>query len=157
MFHVFVYGTLKRGYRNHHLCEGVTSIVEASVVGQIYDLPQGYPMLSVPTEHVVTLGTADPLADLATLQQLSSQPVVGAQPPKPPWRVIHGELISFDDPHERLPRLDALEDFEPGGDCRYHRVLVATHSPPGRLVWVYVAPEGKLPSEARLLEDRWPA
>ena len=41
---IFVYGTLKRGERNHRShASGVTRIVRASVRGTLFHLPAGYP------------------------------------------------------------------------------------------------------------------
>ena len=42
---LFVYGTLKRGYRNHDdFCEGVPEIREGQVRGRLYD-GSGFPVL----------------------------------------------------------------------------------------------------------------
>ncbi|HOS81062.1 MAG TPA: gamma-glutamylcyclotransferase [Verrucomicrobiota bacterium] len=41
-----------------------------------------------------------------------------------PWGPVYGELFTFDDPENRLPAIDRLEGFHPGGPCLYHRVLV---------------------------------
>jgi len=39
---------------------------------------------------------------------------------------VHGELLSFDDPETRLPAIDHIEGFLPGGPILYRRVLVPT-------------------------------
>ena len=41
-----------------------------------------------------------------------------------PWGPVFGELLTFDDPVIRLPAIDRLEGFHPGGPCLYRRVLV---------------------------------
>ncbi|MDQ3638066.1 MAG: gamma-glutamylcyclotransferase, partial [Actinomycetota bacterium] len=62
---VFVYGTLKRGQRNHErFCRGVLAVREATVRGRLYDLPFGFPALVVPKEDVWATGTADYRADV---------------------------------------------------------------------------------------------
>jgi len=37
---------------------------------------------------------------------------------------VYGELLTFDDPETRLPAIDRLEGFHPGGPSLYRRVLV---------------------------------
>jgi hypothetical protein len=37
---------------------------------------------------------------------------------------VYGELLTFDDPGTRLPAIDRLEAFHPGGPSLYRRVLV---------------------------------
>ncbi len=143
MLKLFVYGTLKRGYWNHDaFCQGVQEIREAQVRGRLYEGP-GFPVLEVPDEDVLAHGTADPLADVATQARLSGQ--MGSSPGPDPksvtvgaWGAVYGELLSFDDPESRLPAIDRLEGFRPGGSCLYRRVLIpATVNGARKLGWVY--------------------
>ncbi len=140
---LFVYGTLKRGYWNHDaFCQGVLEVREAQVRGRLYEGP-GFPLLEVPDEDILAHGTADPLDDVATQARLSarlgscSQPVpesatAGA------WGAVYGELLTFDDPEDRLPAIDRLEGFRPGASNLYRRVLVAATVDGAReLAWVY--------------------
>jgi hypothetical protein len=56
-----------------------------------------------------------------------------------PWGPVYGELLSFDAPETRLPAIDRLEEFHPGGPCLYRRVLVPVRA--GETVfsvWLYV-------------------
>ncbi len=135
---VFVYGTLKRGQRNHErFCRGVLAVREASLRGRLYDLPLGFPALVVPKEDVRATGTADYRADV----EAQNHARTGTPVTSPNRDVIHGELMSFDDPEERLPALDGLEGFRPGEKSFYGRVLVpATLAKTGAIVpaWVYV-------------------
>jgi gamma-glutamylcyclotransferase (GGCT)/AIG2-like uncharacterized protein YtfP len=57
---MFFYGTLKRGERNHdRYCSGTLRIEEATVRGQLYDLPLvGYPALVVPEKGSTLLAWA---------------------------------------------------------------------------------------------------
>jgi gamma-glutamylcyclotransferase (GGCT)/AIG2-like uncharacterized protein YtfP len=59
------------------------------------------------------------------------------------WAPIRGELLTFDDPAERLRALDRLEGFVPGGDSLYRRVLLPA-VPDGEAApiaaWTYVWP-----------------
>lgn len=135
---IFVYGTLKRGQRNHErFCRGVLAVREATVRGRLYDLPFGLPALVVPKEDVRTTGTADYHADV----EAQNHARTGTPVTSPNRDVIHGELMSFDDPEERLPTLDGLEGFRPGEKSFYGRVLVpATLAETGAIVpvWIYV-------------------
>ncbi len=101
MLKLFVYGTLKHGYWNHHaFCRGVLEVREAQVRGRLYEGP-GFPVLEVPDEDVLARGTADPLADVTTQGRLSDQ--VGSSSPVPDqegvtagtWGAVYGELLTF--------------------------------------------------------------
>ena len=132
---MFFYGTLKRGHANHDLfCRGYLRAEEATVRGRLYDLPSGYPALVVPEEDVRATGTADPLED-ASEQQLGHE---GAH--RPEGTLVSGELLTFDDPEERLPALDRLEGYDPAGPSLYRRVLIPAETSGGEgvLAWAYV-------------------
>ena len=150
---VFVYGTLKRGGRYHaSYCRGGVMTGEARVEGLLYDLPQGYPALVVPEASVLAVGTDDPLGDARAGAALDPS---GLPEPGPP--AVHGELYTFDDPEERLPSLDELEDFLPGDPSSpYRRVLVPVRPDGGgvTLAWAYAV---RSPQGTRLPGGRWPA
>lgn len=123
---VFVYGTLKRGQRNHdHFCQGVLAVVEATVRGRLYGLPLGFPALVVPQEDVTATGTTNYLADAEKQWNARFDPT----PPLSGWDNVHGEVLTFDDPGDRLSALDSLEDFRPDEKGFYERILI-----PARLV-----------------------
>jgi gamma-glutamylcyclotransferase (GGCT)/AIG2-like uncharacterized protein YtfP len=105
---MFFYGTLKRGGSNHAYCRGGRMTAEARVEGLLYDLPEGYPALVVPEASVLAVGTGDPLRDARGAGALHHPEL-----PEPREPYVHGELYTFDDPEERLPSLDELEDFSP--------------------------------------------
>ncbi len=161
VFSLFVYGTLKRGYWNHDaFCQGVLEIREAQVRGRLYEGP-GFPVLEVPDEDVLAYGTANPLADVATQADLSDS--MGSNPrPLPesatagPWGAVSGELLTFDDPESRLPAIDRLEGFRPGGSSLYRRVLVpAAVNGPRELAWVYAVEETGI-KRRRIVSGHWP-
>lgn len=161
---LFVYGTLKRGQRNHAAyCRGLLSAQPAQILGRLYDLPAGYPMLAVPPEMVLALGTADLLADVRRQDEAFPAAQTGAEPwdvhtaPGAPWQLIAGELFEFADPLPALIACDALEEFQPGGGGTYDRVLVRLAEPFGLMAWTYVAPGGQLPAGARDCGTSWPA
>ena len=161
MLKLFVYGTLKRGYWNHDaFCEGVLEIRDAKVRGRLYEGP-GFPLLEVPGADVLACGTAAPLADVATQVRLSDRveswsrldwesATVGA------WGAVYGELLTFDNPESRLPAIDRLEGFRPGGSSLYRRVLVpATVNGACELAWVYTLAVTGI-RRRRLVSGRWP-
>jgi len=56
------------------------------------------------------------------------------------WVPVYGELLTFDDPESRLPAIDRLEGFHPGGPSLYKRVLVPVFSKNSlSSAWLYVA------------------
>jgi len=136
---LFFYGTLKRGHANHdRFCRGYLYVEEATVRGRLYDLPFGYPALVVPDEDIRAVGTADPVHDTYEQQSLSRE---GVRLPDGPR--VSGELFTFDDPEDRLPALDRLEGFDPGGPSPYRRMLIPakTSGGAGVLAWAYVTEE----------------
>lgn len=161
MLRLFVYGTLKRGYRNHNqFCRGALEIREAQVRGRLYDGP-GFPVLEVPGEDVLACGTADPLADVDTQTRFSdgvgkySRPVPGGAGAGD-WGTVYGELLTFDDPQTRLPAIDHLEGFRPDGRSLYRRVLVvASVSGSREPAWAYTLESTDI-KHRRIRSGRWP-
>ncbi len=149
---MFFYGTLKRARRNHEaFCRGARFVDEAAVRGRLYDLPYGYPALTVLPEDVLVVGTADPAGDAKIQRRLGSEETRPSEGPR-----VFGELFAFDDPVERLPALDRLEGFDPRDRLSpYRRVLlpVETASNSGALAWAYVV---ETASGVHLPEGRWP-
>lgn len=151
---LFVYGTLKRGERNHdRFCRGFTSAEEGTVRGRLYDLPFGFPALVVPEDDVYAVGTAGYIADA----KLCVGVEIGEREELASWDVVRGELMTFEDPAERLARIDALEGFRPGEGGFYARVLVPVALTGGGgnvLAWAYSVGEG---SGVHLPGGYWPA
>jgi gamma-glutamylcyclotransferase (GGCT)/AIG2-like uncharacterized protein YtfP len=87
---VFVYGTLKPGEVNYdYYCrEQVLSSQAAFVFGQLYDLPFGYPAMSLATSELLTA------------------------PDRSTRSIAYGFVLTFAEP-EVLTLLDELEDYEP--------------------------------------------
>lgn len=105
----------------------------------------------VPEADVRATGTTDYLADTDALNRAEAQP----QQSSPGWDTVRGELLSFDDPEERLPDLDALEGFRPGEESFYKRVLIpVTLSETVTLAWTYVVESA---SGLYLPGGHWPA
>jgi gamma-glutamylcyclotransferase (GGCT)/AIG2-like uncharacterized protein YtfP len=153
LLHVFVYGTLKCGHENHRrFCGGYVAVEKATVRGRLYLLvDKGYLILVVPESSIVRHGTSNIAADIEKTKELGK--AIGEQSN---WDLIEGEIITFDDPLDRLPRLDELESFHPDGSGEYVRVLLWTELPESRLVWTYIAPHGWKPEKNCRIGCRFP-
>lgn len=155
---LFVYGTLKRGCWNHdRFCRAALHIQEATVRGQLYELPSGIPVLQVSEDDMLAAATGDFPADVAVQKRLAS--MLTSQRLEPPMdgEVVHGELFTFDDPAQRMPAIDRLEGFRPGQASMYRRVLTPVFTKDKVVAaWVYVTDsEQSLRSCKRLKDGRW--
>lgn len=153
MLTMFVYGTLKRGERNHErYCSGVLRVEEATVRGELYDVPQfEYPALVVPEEAIRAFGTGDFAEDAEEQDRQGSERPVPPEGPR-----VFGEIFYFDDPVSRLPAIDRLEGFDPeDASSHYRRVLIPAETDDGSLLlaWAYAVRES---SGTYLPEGRWP-
>ncbi|MDJ0520994.1 MAG: gamma-glutamylcyclotransferase family protein [Planctomycetota bacterium] len=153
---VFVYGTLKEGFRNHQrYCHGVIEVAPARVWGRFHEWAEGIPILDVPNSDILFLGSSDVESDLAGAEELLTRPGPDLRLRRRlslRWRLVHGELLRFPDPRERLTLLDALEGFHPSTGGGYARVLlpvVAAEDDGTRnqvvAAWTYVVPPGERP------------
>ncbi|HPV98059.1 MAG TPA: gamma-glutamylcyclotransferase [Spirochaetota bacterium] len=148
MLRLFVYGTLKRGFWNHdHFCRGVLTVEDAVVCGRLFETSSGIPVLQVPDEGILAVGTTNPLADVATQAHVAARMSNPEQTPDrhqendtgAPWGPVYGELLTFNDPVIRLPAIARLEGFHPGGPCLYRRVLIPVRANGTMLpAWLYV-------------------
>ena len=145
---VFVYGTLKQGHANHkRFCRGVLSIRPATARGFLYDLPFGFPGLVVLRENILATGTKDYEADARRQRHVSETAFLAGE------AVVHGELLTFDDPVERLPALDGLEGYAPGETSLYERVLIPVEvKGNASLAWAYALTR---PAGTRIPAGRW--
>jgi len=165
LLQLFVYGTLKRGFWKHdRFCRGVLTVEYAVVRGRLFETPSGISVLMVPEEDILAVGTTNPLADVAAQARVvacmaNPEPTPDRLPKNPtgaPWGRVYGEILTFDDPVIRLPAIDQLEGFHPGGPCLYRRVLVpvqinATVLP----AWVYVVGDRWTGSFKELSDGVW--
>jgi len=148
MLRLFVYGTLKHGFWNHdRFCRGVLAVEYAVVRGRLFETPSGIPVLQVPEEDILAVGSTDPLADVATQAHVTAR--MSNPEPTPdrfprnvtgaPWGPVYGEMLTFNDHETRLPAIDRLEGFHPDGPCLYRRALVAVQANGVILpAWLYV-------------------
>jgi gamma-glutamylcyclotransferase (GGCT)/AIG2-like uncharacterized protein YtfP len=104
------------------------------VRGWLYDLPYGFPALVVPAESILATGTTDYLDDAEKQRRTISVPRTSLHA----RATVHGELMTFDDPEERLPALDSLEGYVPAEEGLYERVLVPVEvAGEDSLAWTY--------------------
>ena len=98
------------------------------------------------------LGTADYLADANLPRSIGGRTRENLADPE----TVYGELITLDDPEERLSKIDGLEGFRPGEEGFYTRVLIpVTLTRGGETVpaWAYSTDEG---SGVHLPGGAWP-
>lgn len=155
---LFVYGTLKRGCWNHdRFCRGALHTQEAVVRGRLHELPSGIPVLQIPDDDVLAVGTEDVTVDVGVQQRLTS--TLTSQRCELPMNgeAVYGELFTFDDPAQRMPAIDRLEGFRPGQASMYRRVLTPVFTKDGvAAAWVYVTDSEQFLRSCRRLQDgRW--
>ena len=153
IFRLFAYGTLKRGFSNHDVfCANVLSVEEATTGGELYELPFGFPALVPDLDGILMVGTRDYEFDAAEQRRL------GAATLKPKTGIgskVFGEVFTFDDPVNRLPKLDHLEGFDPDGSSLYRRILIPVETAPGSVTaWAYAIDQ---PAGTRLPDGVWPS
>jgi gamma-glutamylcyclotransferase (GGCT)/AIG2-like uncharacterized protein YtfP len=135
IFNLFVYGTLKSGFRNHaHYIPQGTKIAEASVIGNLYDSGHGFPILVIPPQNIIQIGSGDILGD-GTLAAFPA----GVLEPCEGYGLVWGELMLLTEPEKIIPNMDKLEGFRPGQSSFYQRVLTkVTAGAEIVLAWVYI-------------------
>ncbi len=136
-FRLFVYGTLKSGYWNHEAyCRSAATVDEATVRGRLYELPSAIPVMLVPDDDILAVGSDRILDDILRQDTTAAS---AAQRLQDDWDEVHGELITFADPAV-VEDIDRLEGFRPGRPCLYRRVLVlvTTANTPAQPAWCYV-------------------
>ena len=165
LLRLFVYGTLKRGFWNHdRFCRGVLTVEDAVVRGRLFETSSGIPVLQVPEEDILAVGTTNPRADVATQAHVTARlfnpqsTIINPQYEGAPWGRVYGELLTFGDPETRLPAIDRLEGFRPGGSSLYKRVLVPVCIEYSMALpaWVYVGPT-VWKDESFLPLGKWPS
>lgn len=137
MLRLFVYGTLKRGFWNHdRFYRGVVTVEDALARGCLFETSSGIPVLQVSEENILAVGSTDPLADVVTRARAAArmpnpEPTPDRLPKNvtgEPWAPCKGNFLPSMTPDARLPAIDRLEGFHPGGPCLYRRALVAVQA-----------------------------
>jgi len=111
--------------------------------------------LEVPESSILATGTADPLTD-TRIQNSIELPENAMNRPEGDWNLIHGELMTFDNPVFDLPPIDRLEGFNPNGQSMYQRVLVAVKMKKClQACWIYHGFNYILQDGLRLFKGYW--
>lgn len=129
---IAVYGTLKRGFRNHrHFCGSSIYVENAVVAGTLYNPGWRFPVLCVPEESVIAFSSGALALDAG--MQASASPVWAGSGGE-----VHVELLDFENPDEDMPSIDHLERVP----NLYRRALVPAKAASGRILaaWVYMMP-----------------
>lgn len=137
----FFYGTLMRGESQHGLvAPWLVHVESARVWGRLFQLEAGYPAMEVPEESILSIGTEDGLLDAATGQWRAAHPLKmhGGD-----WGWVHGEMVEIRDPRRCVPPLDTYEDFRPGGNSLFQRVLIPAAGERDTMpAWTYIRTTG---------------
>lgn len=143
---LFVYGTLKTGFAGHdRYCRGALRVEPAWLPGRLFKLSPRVPIAVLPDDAILAVGSSDIPADLKIQERFQSERAESEAEEGAcstgGWARMEGELLVFNDPEARLPRLDRFEEFYPGGESTYKRVLVriTLHSGLKCVAWTYVA------------------
>lgn len=138
MLRLLVYGTLKRGFWNHdRFCRGVLAVEDAVIRGRLFETPSGIPVLQVPEGDILAVGTTHSCADVATQAQVTARihdpdslPPAGSRrtPQARLGDYVRGATDLRTTRRTRLPAINRLEGFHPGGFCLYCRVWSRSRS-----------------------------
>lgn len=135
---LFAYGTLRTSQPESALLQDkLLDSKPARILGKLYQLQEGYPILHVPSESILGLASDFLLADwnLISEKAVHPTPVEAA-----PFKWIEGELLSFPLEDDVLNAMDAWEGFAPGKNTFYQRVLTQAYTEDDQVqrCWAYV-------------------
>ncbi|MEM9157583.1 MAG: gamma-glutamylcyclotransferase [Verrucomicrobiota bacterium] len=153
--YIFVYGTLRSEHPEHQrFCSNTLSIQKAELSGELYQLPEGYPILQISPSQILAHASPDPISDwqkasveIQAIAPTKPAPGRGQPPPQPslpstaalhrtidqkpqgapPTSIpplIQGQLLEFPLTSHALEPLDQWECFTPGTPSAYQRYLV---------------------------------
>jgi gamma-glutamylcyclotransferase (GGCT)/AIG2-like uncharacterized protein YtfP len=139
IFKLFIYGTLKTSESEHHLLRGkYKSIKKAVVNGKMYLKQEDQiPYITVPGKFILGRGTHDYLRDAALINKVSIPDGFSVNITE---SIVHGELFEFDEFEQLMQIIDLFEDFSPGYESDYDRVLYPVKvedSQDYEIVWLY--------------------
>jgi len=151
----FVYGTLRADQPEHRrFCPPGMKSVSARIPGELYQLPQGYPILALRPERLLARAAGRDGKEWEAARK--SAPPAGGLELEPGERWIEGELLVGPWEAESIARMDAWEGFRPGRSALYQRGVAWTLDGAGaaRLAWVYASLR-RPPGARRLDAARW--
>jgi len=122
MFRLFIYGTLRSDASAHHLLKGkFTQMTPARVAGKLYLRSfDNLPFITVPGKFILARGSRDYTKDFSAQSKVE---VPTSYPETPPSAFVHGELYEFADYKTVMSFIDLYEDYTPGHESEYDRVL----------------------------------
>ncbi|MFL3658288.1 MAG: gamma-glutamylcyclotransferase [Opitutales bacterium] len=152
--YLFAYGTLRSCHKEHRqFCPNALSVSPARVLGTLFELKEGYPILIFPPETTLRTATQDCLQDWSEARKLSLPHSIESTPG---LRLIEGELIELPLESNSLHKTDTWEGFQPEKNTTYQRLIIPAGLADGTIVptWVYGASEP--PGQSlRIESDRW--
>lgn len=123
-----------------HLCCNSTAVHTATVWGRLH---ARLPVIEVPQTSVLAYGSDDLLRDSEIQMQLSHEQFKVFKH-EGDWYLIHGKILTFDDPYRDIPPIDQFVEFTPFAKSSCTRVLVPVLQTNKSIVaWLYsVIPAG---------------
>ncbi len=160
-----VYGTLKKGFRNHHLAAPYCLFIEtAQFWGRLYDLP-AHNCPAVEFCKPGLRGTPDYNRDARNFESiLKTEDFQGMdkklfmKAPEGDWDLLEGELIFLKEGKHVLPVLDKLESCFVENTLCYDRVTIPVLTKDNKVTPAWAYQIQTLPSQAiRSIRPSWQA
>lgn len=152
--YLFAYGTLRSSHKEHsRFCPNALSVKSAQVLGNLFELKEGYPILILPRKSRLLSATRDCVQDWSTVRTIHLPRSIKSTPE---LRLIEGELIELPLETDSLAKTDAWEGFQSGQETTYQRFIAPALLADGTLAptWVYGAFQP--PDESRPVEsNQW--
>jgi gamma-glutamylcyclotransferase (GGCT)/AIG2-like uncharacterized protein YtfP len=140
IFKLFIYGTLRTDGPEFHLLSGnYSSVSKAKIHAKFYlRAEDNIPFITVPGKHILGRGSHDYTKDAALIGKLTVPNDYIVEPDQP---MVEGELFELPDYTQIMQIIDLYEDFSPGYESEYDRVLYPVKKEQSdifELAWVYV-------------------
>ena len=135
---IFVYGTLMSEQPEHETyCPTPISIKPASIPGSLYQLKEGYPILSIQPREIISRATNDSLSDWSVANKAATADTKDFSSASP---VVSGELLEYPITTNFLEKMDEWEGFSPWQSGTYQRVIARANlleTGARQICWVY--------------------
>lgn len=136
--YIFVYGTLMSEHPEHEsFCPTPISAKPASIPGSLYQLTEGYPILSIHPRQIIARATNDPVRDWKMANDATTASPGDLSSAS---HVVFGELLEYPLDVGFLEKMDEWEGFSPWQSGIYQRVIArAKRSENGtsQICWMY--------------------
>lgn len=139
IFRLFIYGTLKSNESEHHLLKNkYVSVKNAVVKGKLYlRSDDDVPYVTVAGKHILGRGSHDYLRDAALITKVTIPEDYKLLEDD---TLVYGELFEFHEFNQLMQVIDLFEDFSPGYESDYDRVLYPVKTEDSDIfepVWLY--------------------